>query len=308
MPLSTRVNNKALSSPMVSIGVPIYNEGRFLEESLLSLTSQSYETLEIIISDNASTDSTEEICRRLCSRDKRIRYFRSESNQGATANFKRVLDLAQGRYFMWASGHDLWSPNFVSECVRLLECEPNAVIAFGSCAWIDASGQPMDRASGWTDTRGMDWVGRFFSVFWGNMHPILGLMRLEVLKRIRFLSCAGTDLIMLSELALLGDFVHATLASWSRREFRDDESYRERIRRYRSLQYGLSRSLFDRLFPVARLPIELTKVVLRSDISWFEKLSILAILVPAFPIKYVIGRRGRSSSLSSRQPQRLHDH
>jgi glycosyltransferase involved in cell wall biosynthesis len=290
--------------PMVSIGVPVYNESRYLEESLLSLLSQSYPNMEIVISDNASTDRTEEICREFSKRDKRIRYSRFNSNQGATVNFKQVVDLAQGKYFMWASGHDLWSSNLISECVHLLESEHNAVIALGSCVWIDVSGQPMARSSGWTDTRGMDVAARFFSVFWGNMHPILGVMRLEALKRARFLSCAGTDLIMLSELVLAGDFVHARLASWSRREIRDDESYQERMKRYRSSHYGLSRSLLDRLFPVARLPLELIKAILRSHISWFEKLAILAILVPSLPIKYVIGRRGRSSSSIPSQTQR----
>lgn len=302
-----RVNEETSYLPMVSVGMPVFNEERFLEKSLLSLSSQSYQNLEIIVSDNASTDRTEKICREFSNRDKRIRYYRFENNQGATANFKHVVDLAQGRYFMWASGHDLWSPNLISDCIQLLEGNPNAMIAFGSCTWIDESGYPMDRSSGWTDTRGMDSIGRFFSVFWGNMHPILGVMRLEALKKARFLSCAGTDLIMLSELALMGDFVHACFTSWSRREFRADETYRERIKRYRSSQYGLSRSLFDRLFPVARLPLELIKVVLRSDISWFEKLSILAILVPSFPVKYVIGRRGRSSPQLRRLPERLQD-
>lgn len=282
-------------SPLVSIGIPVYNEDRFLEESLLSLLSQDYQNIEIIISDNASIDKTEEICRKFCSRDNRIRYHRFESNQGATENFRKVVELAQGRYFMWAAGHDLWSPNMISECVDALEKNPDGVLAFGSCAWIDAMGRQMVRTSGWTDTRGMDPVARFFSVFWGNMHPILGVMRIDALRQAHILTCIGTDLLMLSELALMGHFIHAPSASWSRREFRENESHHDRMKRYRSSQYRLSRSLIDRFFPVARLPLELIKVVLRARVSWFEKLGILGILAPALPVKYVIGRRGRIS-------------
>ena len=62
--------------PLVSIGVPIYNEERFLEESLVSLCSQDYSNLEIIISDNASIDGTSEICREFANRDPRIRHSR----------------------------------------------------------------------------------------------------------------------------------------------------------------------------------------------------------------------------------------
>lgn len=289
------MNMEVTQPPLVSIGIPVYNEGRFLEESLLSLLSQEYQNLEIIISDNASTDKTEEICRKFCKRDNRIRYHRFDTNQGATANFKKVIDLAQGRYFMWAAGHDLWSTNLVMECVSTLEKNPNGVIAFGSCTWIDAAGRQMARTSGWTDTRGMDPVARFFSVFWGNMHPILGVMRLDALKQARFLACIGTDLLMLSDLVLAGHFIHAPLASWRRREFRDGESYQDRMKRYRSPQYRLSNSILDRFFPVLRLPLELIKTVLRSRISWFEKLGILGILLPSLPVKYVVGRRGRAS-------------
>lgn len=288
-------NEEVSRPPLISIGIPVYNEGRFLEESLSSLLSQDYQNLEIIISDNASTDRTEEICREFCIRDKRIRYHRFDINQGATANFKKVVDLAQGRYFIWAAGHDLWSPNLISECVDVLEKNPDGVIAFGSCQWIDAAGRQMARASGWTDTRGMDPVGRFFSVFWGNMHPILGVMRIDALRQARFLACIGSDLLMLSELVLMGHFIHAPSASWYRREFRGDESHRDRMKRYRSPQYMLTHSLLDRFFPVLRLPHELIKVVLRSRVSWFEKLGILGILVPSLPVKYVIGRRGRGS-------------
>lgn len=279
--------------PLVSIGIPVYNEDRFLEESLLSLLSQDYQNMEIIISDNASTDKTEEICREFCKRDNRVQYHRFNNNQGATVNFRKVVDLAKGRYFMWAAGHDLWSPNLISECTGVLENHPDGVIAFGSCTWIDASGKPMARASGWTDTRGMDPVARFFSAFWGNMHPILGVIRLDALRRTRILACIGSDLLMLSELALMGHFIHSHSASWFRREFRENETYQDRMKRYRSTEYGLSRSWLDRFFPVVRLPIELFKTVLRSRVSWFEKLGILGILIPSLPVKYVIGRRGQ---------------
>lgn len=278
----------------MSIGVPVCNEDRFLEESLRSLLAQDYGNTEIIVSDNASTDRTGEICREFSARDRRIRYCRLESNEGAGANFRRVLGQARGKYFMWAAGHDLWSPTLISDCVQLLEAEPAAVIAFGSCRWVDASGRPMPKASGWTDTRGRDAVGRFFTVFWGNMHPIYGVIRLEALREARLLSCVGMDLVLLSELALIGDFVHAPTALWSRREFRQAERHQERMNRYRSTEYGLSRSLIDRLFPLARLPLELARAVLRSKISWLEKLAILGILMPSLPVKYVTGRRQRS--------------
>jgi glycosyltransferase involved in cell wall biosynthesis len=287
-------NEAHTSPPLVSIGMPVYNEERFIAESLNSLLAQDYPSAEIIVSDNASTDGTGDICREFAAKNERVQYHRFEYNRGATENFKKVLAVARGKYFMWTSGHDLWAPDLISECVRLLEAEPEAVIAFASAAWIDVMGNKIMRTSGWTDTRGLDPVARFFSVFWGNMHPILGVIRTDALRKVRMLSCAGTDLVMLSELVMMGHFVHARLTSWSRREPRPAETHQERMKRYRSAQYGLSRSLLDRVFPVLRLPIELVKAVWRAPLGWFDKAAIFVILFPALPIKYVVGRRGRS--------------
>ncbi len=289
----SKVKDDAGSIPLVSIGVPVYNEDRFLEAALRSLLAQDYKNLEIIISDNASTDKTKDICRKFCKGDNRVRYFRFDTNQGITTNFKRVVELAQGKYFMWASGHDLWSENLVSECTRSLEHEAEAVIAFGTSAWVDATGNPLASTSGWTDTRGMDPVARFFSVFWGNMHPILGVMRVDALRKARYLSCAGTDLITLSELVLMGHFLHVPTTSWIRREFRSTETHQDRMKRYRSSEYALSASVLDRTFPILRLPFELVRSVLRARVTWLVKLGIFAILIPSFPVKYLLGRRGR---------------
>lgn len=278
--------------PLVSIGMPVYNEGAYVAASLDALLAQDYENLEIIVSDNGSTDDTEAICRRYAARDPRIKFHRYESNRGITENFDYVRAAATGDYFMWAAGHDLWSPSLVSECVALLESDATAVIAFACSHWIDADGNPMPKSSGWSDTRGMEVVGRFFTVFWGNMHPILGVMRTAALRRVKKIhNMAGTDLIMLLEMALQGHFVHAAAAHWYRRQFRAVESHEQRMARYRSSEFGLSHSLIDRLFPLMRLPAELIALVWRADIPLSRKAFILLILMPTMPVKYVVSLR-----------------
>jgi glycosyltransferase involved in cell wall biosynthesis len=282
-------------NPLVSIGIPIYNEERYLKLSIGSLLEQDYKNLKFIISDNASTDGTEAICREMLRRDERIDYRRMERNLGAAENFRRVLELADGKYFMWASGHDLWRPNFVTECVKLLEREPEAVIAFGSSDWIDALGNPVQKTSGWTDTRGMENIARFHVLLWGNMHPILGLIRIEALREARkLLSTAGADLILLSELILRGHFAHAVETSYSRRDIRADENYQQRMARYSGREYGLSRSFLGRVAPLLRLPFELVRSVLRSKISISEKLLLLISLIPVLPVKYWVTKSRQS--------------
>ncbi|MHB1620727.1 MAG: glycosyltransferase family 2 protein [Sulfuricella sp.] len=108
-------------TPKVSIGMPVYNGEKFIFEALDSLIAQTFTDFELIISDNASTDGTEAICREYAARDPRIRYVRQSENRGPVANFQFVLDEAAGKYFMWAAADDEWSPTFVSECCTVLE-------------------------------------------------------------------------------------------------------------------------------------------------------------------------------------------
>lgn len=99
--------------PLVSIGLATYNRSSKLRGAMASLLTQRYSNIELIVSDNASPDSTEEVCMEFLRRDKRVRYFRQEKNIGAIANFNFVLQKAQGDFFMWASDDDLWHKNFI---------------------------------------------------------------------------------------------------------------------------------------------------------------------------------------------------
>ena len=276
--------------PLVTIGVPLFNEGRFLEKSLEALISQDYAPIEIIISDNASTDETASICEQFSHQHDNIEYHRFDQNCGAAANFNYVLKQANGQYFMWASGHDLWSQNYISACVESLEKNPTAILAIGSGQWIDETGGVFPRSSGWTDTRGMDVIARYFTVLWGNMHPILGLIRRQALQACPMISAVGADLIILSRLALIGDFIHVVNATWSRREFRQEISYQDKLKRYKSNAYGLSTTFLKRLFPLAVLPWELIRAIVESKHKPWVKVVIVLLLLPTFPIRYVAGK------------------
>lgn len=280
------------AKPLVSIGMPVYNEERFIDAALICLRTQNYLNLEIIVADNASSDRTFEICQRHAAEDSRIRIERAQENHGATANFQYALNQARGIYFMWASGHDLWSQNFVTECVTLLESNDRACVAFASSNWIGTDGEQLPKASGWSDTRGLGPVARFFTILWGNMHPVLGLMQANQLRECGPIpALVGGDLVLLAELALRGEFVHATQATWSRREFRAETGYQDKVRRYTSTQFGIVRSRLGRLFPLLALPIALMKVVLRSNILALDKFMTLIALIPLLGLRYLVGRR-----------------
>jgi glycosyltransferase involved in cell wall biosynthesis len=107
--------------PKVSIGMPVYNGGSSIQQAIESILTQTFTDFELIISDNASTDDTEAICRLYEKRDARIRYVRHEKNRGSSANFQFVLDEAVGEYFMWAAADDVRSDSFLALNVKFLE-------------------------------------------------------------------------------------------------------------------------------------------------------------------------------------------
>lgn len=131
------------SRPMVSIGMPVYNGERFIREALDSLLAQTFADFELIISDNASTDATASICGQYAKQDSRIRYLRQESNIGAAANFRFVLDQAVAPYFMWAACDDKWSSDWLEEMCGAIS-EDGVGMAFGQVVHINAAGQEMD--------------------------------------------------------------------------------------------------------------------------------------------------------------------
>lgn len=287
------VNQNSL--PLVSIGMPIFNEARFLIEALDSLTTQTYKNMEILISDNASTDGTEAIVRQYAEKYPCIRYHRFEENRGAGANFRHVLGEAKGKYFMWAAGHDRWSGNFVESCVEQLERYPAAVLAFAEACWIGADSKLFPRETGFSDTRGLDPISRYFTIFWGNMNPILGMIRRDVLYPEKLKDIVGVDLVFLTELSLRGDFVLVRDCSWERREFREERTHDARMKRYKSNEYKLTKSFFDKVLPLAKLPFHLVRVVMESAQPISVKLCIILSLPSCFFAKYIAGKYFRNT-------------
>lgn len=116
--------------PIISIGMPIYNAESYLRSALDTLLGQDETAFELLISDNVSTDGTEDVCREYAKRDRRIRYVRLTSHVGPGANFLAVLRRATAPYFMWAAHDDRWEATFVSRILAELERSPDALLGF----------------------------------------------------------------------------------------------------------------------------------------------------------------------------------
>ncbi|MEO1543162.1 MAG: glycosyltransferase family 2 protein, partial [Pseudomonadota bacterium] len=143
--MTTEQSNKERHQPpKVTIGVPVYNGEAYLAEALDSILGQTFGDFEVIISDNASCDRTEDICRDYASRDPRITYIRQEKNAGAAPNFNLLVSLAKGKYFKWAASDDLIAPEFLASCLEALESNSNASIAMTQTRIVDEAGRELD--------------------------------------------------------------------------------------------------------------------------------------------------------------------
>jgi glycosyltransferase involved in cell wall biosynthesis len=202
-----------LELPVVSIGMPVYNGARYLEQALQSILNQTFRNFELIISDNASTDATESICRRYAEVDDRIRYYRNERNLGAAANYNRVIHLARGRYFRHAAHDDVLAPTNIERCVAVLNEWPDVVLAYPRMIMIDAAGVKIETREHSLELGDARPSARFAKYAYqcdeGSMcDPVFGLFRTSALRETNLLGAyIAADMILLGEIALRGRIV-----------------------------------------------------------------------------------------------------
>lgn len=261
--------------PLVSIGLPVYNGERFLRLALDSLLAQDYENFELIISDNASTDTTAEICHQYMTMDNRIRYVRNDVNLGAAINFNRVFELSVGKHFMWAAHDNIWDKSYISKCVFKLEENPTAVLCFSDGIYINEAGGYRSSYKN-VGTMGMDIPARIRALTISNSNgcPVYGLIRPEVLKQTRlFTDIFASDFILLLELSLLGEFIKVSEILISIR-------LQDRPKSVREYQESVNPANVTPLSaPFTEVMRELLRVVSGSNLSEPDKLQIFSDLV-----------------------------
>ena len=120
-------NNMNVNNPKISIGIPVYNGEKFIRKCIESVLQQTNKNFELIISDNASTDSTPEICKEFLNKDDRISFVRQDKNMGQNWNFNFLLEKANGEYFVWVAADTFLLPEFIEKNIAVLESQDKAV-------------------------------------------------------------------------------------------------------------------------------------------------------------------------------------
>ena len=225
--------------PPVSVAIPAYNCERYIGQSIESLLNQSYGDFELVISDNASTDGTEAVCRRYAAQDSRVRYVRRAENIGGPGNFRYVFSLCSGKYLKWSTADDHWHPDFLREAVPVLDTRPDVVLCYPKTQLIDAEGHKIEDYDDNLELADESPRQRFRDLYRliGLCNAHLGLLRRDAMLRTKLIAGhLASDVDFLAEMALIGKFhvlpdirfyrrFHATSSSWARADAKHQTAY-----------------------------------------------------------------------------------
>ena len=261
--------------------MPVFNCEKYVAQSLESLLGQTFGDFELVISDNASTDGTEAVCRRYAALDPRVRFFRRRTNIGGPANFNYSFSLCSGQYVKWSTADDYWHPSFLQEAVDVLDSDADVVLSYPMTRLIDADGKTL---SDYEDSLSLVDPSprvRFRELYKriGLCNAQLGLLRRDAMLKTRLFSGhLACDADFLGEMALLGKFrllpnvrfyrrMHPDSSSWAR----DDPEHQ---RKFYAPGAGAgsdlhaSRRIMFQLGAVWRSPIGLAdKLALTTDVA-----------------------------------------
>lgn len=191
--------------PLVSVGLPTYNRAGNLTGAIDSVLKQDYENLELIISDNASTDETAALCTRYAQRDGRVRYVRQDCNRGLVENFNVVAQLAKGEFFMWLADDDRIGPGFLSAAVRELSSRQDHVLVCGQTRYrLDDGSLVVEKAVTLTEESAWQRVLHYFRLVGGSGGSFYGLIRRAVLPPAPLSNEMGCDWLLIASLVFQG--------------------------------------------------------------------------------------------------------
>jgi glycosyltransferase involved in cell wall biosynthesis len=210
--------------PRLTIGLPVYNGDNFLAKAVDAILGQTFTDFELILSDNASTDGTEAMCRAYAERDPRVRYHRNETNLGAAPNYNQTFALSKPtEYFKWAAHDDEMAPTYLEKCIAALDADPDAVLCQSLVALIDDGGATLQvYDSGLSETRTGTRPSERLRPCVLTAHrntEIFGVIRREAFARtLLHGDFHGCDLVLLAELALQGRFLQVPEPLFRNRE------------------------------------------------------------------------------------------
>ena len=288
--------------PRLSIGLPVYNGEPFLAESIDSLLSQTYEDFELIITDNASTDGTEALCRGYERLDSRVRYVRLPENVGCANNHNIAFAESRGELFKWASDDDLYARDLLQRCVDALDENPDAVLAHSWTAMINPAGEVFQAVKYPLTSASASASDRFRSLlFASGGDDDNGVIRSRVLRSVApHGSYHHADRVIVAELVLHGRFLQVPDWLYFRRDHPNRSERANPTIRKRCANFDPRRA--NRLrHPVPRLLVEYVwgyvAAIRRAPLSPAERRACMRYLAQWLTSRSVRGSWGQLGEL-----------
>lgn len=265
----------------LSIGLPVYNGEKYLAETLDSLLSQTFDDFELIISDNASSDSTQEICTTYAKQDSRIRYHRQIENLGASANYNLVFGESNSRYFKWAAHDDLYAPTFLERCMEVLEERADVILAFTRAQEIDENSVVTREYPVRAGIAEMNSYQRFRSMVVGYQPfiPVFGIIHREILSQTKLIGgYSGSDRPLIGELALRGNLCEVPEILFSYRVHSEQSWGGGKSKRAQQVWYDPSRK-GGFTFPTWRLFLEHELSMWRAPVGSKQRIKLQGVML-----------------------------
>jgi glycosyltransferase involved in cell wall biosynthesis len=282
------VEIQSMTTPKVSIGIPVFNGAERIRTALNSILRQDFTDFEVIISDNASTDNTGSICRDYAQMDRRVRYYRNEINIGINPNHDRVFELSSGKYFAWFADDVEYLPGMLHRCVAALEAAtPSVVLLHPRCEMLcDGQVMAIDQQSSIEsgDRRPFKRLKAVVSRV-VMVNQFFGLTKREALAKTHLNGpYPSSDYVLLAELAMLGEICELPEVLIRRRidsdrgtaaVYQDEQAWK--------IWSGAGGRTFKDFLPQReRLALEYVRAAWRSPIRLADKLPCLLFVLPVY--------------------------
>jgi glycosyltransferase involved in cell wall biosynthesis len=279
----------AIETPLVSIGLPVYNGENFVAEAIQCVLDQTFSDWELIVCDNSSTDRTATICCEFAAHDSRIRVYHNARNMGVAFNFNEVFRLSRGRYFKWITHDDLFAPGFIESCIQELEKDDQVVLAFPKISYVDADGRPLRRQASelsileptaqtrvnrlmLLETQGTD-------IFWS----LYGLTRRDVLEQTGLMGLySGSDQVLILEIAVRGCLKQIEQELFFRREHPLAATIRRGWTARDREQFVNADDRRKLVFPYCRMLKEHLICITNSPMPFWDRLRCIAAILKRF--------------------------
>lgn len=258
-----------MTEPLVSIGIPLYNDSAYVKRTVDSALAQSYRNIEIIVSDNHSSDETYQVLKSQYGEVANVKLFRQPKNIGPNANFEFLMNAAQGEFFMWLGGHDTIHPEYVACAVNEHLKYPDSSLVYFNHQFVDSNGEATDTPelsdiANQSDSRDERALNTFRSL--NLCTHIHGLWRTKFRNSIKFTYHFGPDHLVLFIMAINGCIYKIDKPWYYRTVNRTKESRHDSLKRYAS--YGYKGDINDVRFTLLKVHLNYCLRKLHLNLFW----------------------------------------